>query len=91
MWRKTEDILLKEKPELVIVYGDTNSTLAGALAATKIHIKTAHIEAGYRSYDRNMPEEVNRVITDQVSNLLFAPTKRVLKTYKKKELWGKFT
>ena len=78
MMQQIEKICLRENPNWVLVFGDTNTTLAGALVAAKLNIKLAHVEAGLRSYNMNMPEEVNRVITDRVSNLLFCPSEKAV-------------
>jgi UDP-GlcNAc3NAcA epimerase len=74
MLEAIETVLEKEKPEVVLVYGDTNSTLAGALAAAKINIPVAHVEGGLRNYDRSIPEEINRVLTDHISTWIFCPS-----------------
>jgi len=82
MIEKIEEVCLKEKPDWIMVYGDTNSTLAGAIVASKLHIKLAHIEAGLRSFNMNMPEEINRILTDRVSSILFCPTDTAVQNLK---------
>lgn len=78
-----EKTIIKEEPDIVMVYGDTNSTISGALAAKKLHVKVAHVEAGLRSYNIKMPEEVNRILTDRISDILFCPTDTAISNLKK--------
>ena len=88
MLEALERVIISERPDLVLVYGDTNSTLAAALAAAKLHTPVAHVEAGLRSYDRKMPEEINRVLTDHLASLLFCPSETANRNLKSEGIFA---